>query len=391
MVYSMEGKLIRQRLYNDFSFSQRPWLYVMKHNQSDKIYILENQFIELNDKLDVIRTIDLPFHLEILPYQVDINADGEDELLLYSEEEEKLVVYNSGLRKLCEISFKPPSPKWKFSHNYTKNNEHQLFMSSGDKGYLLQLKTNNNFYFSYLVYPGIYLLIFFFILFIRKINTRQVEQRERIKQRLLTLQLQSIKSQLDPHFTFNALNSIASLIYLEEREKAYDYTNKFTRLLRGMLNDAERIYRSLEEELEFVKTYLELEKLRFGDKFNYSMEKADGLCGKELVPKMVLQTFAENAVKHGLMPREEVGFLSIKVELENDYIKLSIEDNGIGRKKSFGKSTSTGKGLKITNEFYKILNQLHEKPISHQITDLYNLSGEPSGTRVEVWVPLVLD
>jgi sensor histidine kinase YesM len=227
-----------------------------------------------------------------------------------------------------------------------------------------------------------------FILLIRRINTFQVVEKESQKRRLVTLQLQGIKAQLDPHFTFNTLNSVASLIYLEDREAAYDYMIKFTELLRGMLNDAERIYRSLAEELQFLTTYLDLEKLRFGEKFNYLIEIGEGVSQKEQVPKLVLQTFAENAIKHGIMPKLEGGMLKIRADRENDYLKLTVEDNGIGREAAAGHSYSTGKGLKITNEFYEILNQINKKPIKHLITDLYDETGSPSGTRVEVWVPV---
>jgi two-component sensor histidine kinase len=388
LIYSPRGKLIRYRLYSDFGKSNFFRLYITRHNQSDKIYLLDDKFLELNDKLEVLRTVDLPFHSGITPYQADLNADGEDEFLLYSEEEEKLAVFSAGLEKYIEIKFKTPNPLWKFSQYLSKDHEHKLFLSSGKDAYFLELKGNNYYYLGFLAYSGIYFLFFFFILLIKRINTYQVEQKESIKRKLVTLQLQCIKAQLDPHFTFNALNSVASLIYLEDRQAAYDYMNKFTHLLRGMLNDAERIYRSLGEELEFVTTYLELEKLRFGEKFNYEIEIGEEVSEKEQVPKLVLQTFAENAVNHGIIPCAEGGVLKIRVNKRNDYLKLTIEDNGIGRAKAAGQSTSTGKGLKITGEFYDILNQLNEKPIRHTITDLYNDAGDPAGTRVEVWVPV---
>ena len=155
-----------------------------------------------------------------------------------------------------------------------------------------------------------------------------------------------------------------------------------------MLNDAERIYRSVSEEIQFVITYLDLEKLRFGEKLNYRIEIGEGITQKEQVPKLVLQTFAENAIKHGIMPNEMGGTLLIKVEKENEDVKLTIEDNGIGREHSAGQSTSTGKGLKLTQEFYDILNQINKKPIKHYIIDLYNENGASVGTRVEVWVPV---
>jgi sensor histidine kinase YesM len=231
-------------------------------------------------------------------------------------------------------------------------------------------------------------MVLLFILLIKRINTLQVVQRESLNRRLVTLQLQGIKSQLDPHFTFNTLNSIASLIFLEDRHLAYDYMSKFTQLLRGLINDAERIYRSLGEELEFVTTYLELEKLRFGDSFNYEIFIGPDINQREQVPKLVLHTFAENAIKHGIMSRAEGGILKIRVEKKKDYLILSVEDNGIGRAKAEGMSTSTGKGLKLTGEFYDILNQINKRPIKHFIIDLHDEKGESAGTRAEVWVPV---
>ena len=362
MIYSPEGKLIRYRLLSDIGYSHNVNSFVFHQKQSDRIYLVGDKIIELNDHLDIIQKIKLPFQSVITPYQVDVDADGEAELLIYSEDEEKLIIYSGGLQKLAEQRIKISGPSWKFSDYFSKDRVHKIFISAGGSGFFLKMNKNNYYYLSYLAYPGIYSLFFFFILIIRRINTRQVEQKESLKHRLVTLQLQGIKAQLDPHFTFNTLNSIASLIYLEDRETAYDYMNKFTQLLRSMLNDAERIYRSVGEEVEFVNTYLELEKLRFGEKLKYEIEIGEGVSQSEQVPKLVLHTFAENAIKHGIIPGDGGGVLRIRIDKEQDYLKLTIEDNGIGREKAAGHSTSTGKGLKLTGEFYDILNQINKKP-----------------------------
>jgi sensor histidine kinase YesM len=302
--------------------------------------------------------------------------------------EERLIVYNSDLQKLAEGKFKTTGLGWRIFDYFSSDHIHKTYISSSNSGFFFDMKRNEFRFLGYFVYPGIYLLVLLFILLIKRINTLQVVQKESLKQRLVTLQLQGIKSQLDPHFTFNTLNSIASLIYLDDRELAYDYMNKFTHLLRGLIKDAERIYRSLAEELEFVTTYLELEKLRFGDKFNYEIHIGENISQREQVPKLVLHTFSENAIKHGIMSRNEGGLLKIMAEKEKNYLILSIEDNGIGREKAEGQSTSTGKGLKLTGEFYDILNQINKKPIKHFIIDLHDENGESIGTRVEVWVPV---
>jgi two-component sensor histidine kinase len=388
MLFSTTGELLKKHFYSDLGLEGNEILLILKHNQSDKIYVVSNKIIEFNDQLEPIRTVDLPFRTKVFAYQFDINADGEDELLLHSFYEGRLQIYNAGLQKYTDMKFKTASTIWRFSHYYSSAHDHKVFLRAGTDGYMLRFSKNNFYYLGYLAYPGVYFLLFFFILLIRLINTYQVAQKESLNRRLISLQLQGIKAQLDPHFTFNTLNSVSSLIYLDDRQAAYDYMNKFTQLLRGMINDAERIYRTVNEELDFVKIYLDLEKLRFGEKLNYSIEIGDGITGKEQVPKLVLHTFAENAVKHGIMRRDSGGKLLIKVEREKDYLRLTIEDNGIGRSNSAGFSNSTGKGLKITGEFYSILNQINKRPIHHKITDLYDDFRNPSGTRVEVRVPV---
>jgi two-component sensor histidine kinase len=388
ILISSDTKSVRYRLYKEMGLSIPLLLFVVNSGNSDKIYLLNNKFTELNDKLEILRTVDLPFTSAINTYQFDLNGDGELEFLIFSDTEQKLAIYSSGLQKLAELKIKMENSKWRFSNMYSTKHTHKVYLTAGHAGYIMNLRRNNMNFLGYLAYPGIYILFLIFIVLIKRINTLQVVQKESLNRRLVTLQLQGIKSQLDPHFTFNTLNSIASLIYLEDRQLAYDYMNKFTHLLRGLINDAERIYRSLGEELEFVTTYLDLEKLRFGDRFTYEIKMGENVSMREQVPKLVLHTFAENAIKHGIMSRTEGGNLKISTARDKDYLVLSIEDNGIGRGRAEGQSTSTGKGLKLTDEFYEILNQINRKPIRHFIVDLHDDNGNPSGTRVEVWVPV---
>ncbi len=121
---------------------------------------------------------------------------------------------------------------------------------------------------------------------------------------------------------------------------------------------------------------------------NYEIKIGEGVTRHEQVPKLVLQTFAENAIKHGIMPREEGGILRITVLKEPYNLFLSIEDNGIGREAAKGHSSSTGKGLNLTKEYYDILNRITKKKIRYSITDLYDEKKSSAGTRVEIWVPL---
>lgn len=387
-LYSPAGKLIKSRKYKDLGIERADYMFISGNSNSDKIFILDKKIHEFNEDLDEVRVAKIPFKSEYMANKADINFDGKDEFLLYSDNEQKLYVYNSDFKLLAYEKCRLNVPGWQFSKYIARDNQIRLFLSASGYEYMLSLTNNKFYYLGYFAYPAIYFFFFILIILTKRISAYQVIQKESLKNRLVTLQLQSIKSQIDPHFTFNALNSIASLIYHEDKTAAYDYMNKVTRLLRGMLNDAEKIYRSLGDEIVFVKTYLDLEKLRFDGRFNYEIVIGEGVTRLEQVPKLVLHTFAENSVKHGLMSKSGNGFVKISIIRENDYLKLCIEDNGIGRVKAAGKVESTGKGLKLTGEFYSILNKINKKPIRLQITDLYKASGEPAGTRVEVFVPV---
>lgn len=389
MISSIDGKITRKKLNSELGLDYNQlWSFVPGEG---RIFLGLNKLIEIDTGLNVVNILEPPFKSPFMCYAVNADLDGEEELILYSPDEEKMLIYDSKFEYLAETSMKGDPYKMTFSHMVKQDGSHRLLVSSADNSYFIYFERNRYFILGYATYLGVYFLFVLFIAGIRRITVMQMGQKQSLKQRLITLQLQGIKAQLDPHFTFNTLNSVASLIYLQDRQAAYDYMNKFTSLLRSMLNDAERIYRSLGEEIEFVTTYLELEKLRFGEKLEYSVSKGNGITGKEEVPKLVLHTFAENAVKHGLMPRPEGGILKITIEKENDYLRIEIEDNGIGRAASQGQTTSTGKGLRLTDEFYEILNKVNKRPIRHTIKDLYSETGDPAGTRVEVLVPLNVD
>jgi two-component sensor histidine kinase len=343
----------------------------------------------MDENLQILKSLSCPFEYSYFAYVWDFEDDGRNEFIIYSNDDEKMIIYNNQLEQIIQIPFRMEGTKMDFSRILEKGKEPLTFIRTSGDAYSMIINKNKYFYFSFFVYPLVYSIFLFFIHLIKRITTKQVEQREKIKQKLLSLQLQVIKLQLDPHFTFNILNSVSSQIYRDNRNEAYDYLNKFTRLLRSLLKDTDSIYRSLEEEINFVNNYLELEKIRFS-RFDYKFEIDESL-KKHKIPKMVLQTYAENAIKHGLLPLKGSGFLYIGAKKDQEFLKLTIEDNGIGRSAASDKSTSTGRGLNIADEFNILLNQINKKPIRSVITDLINPSGEAAGTRVEIWVPLNLE
>jgi len=389
-LYTAQGKFIRQNKFKELNIDYVAEPILLIKEDKEFIVLVDKSIVMLNEELTVVKRKDLSDPSFIHTNTLDLDGDGQDELFVFSQDKKILTIFNADLEEYGIFPFDVAPQDWQISTFITKDGDKKLFIKSGDMDYYLQLKKNPYYLLEYLLYPAIYLGVAFVLGLVKKVTTQQVEKREQQKRKIQTLQLQSIKGQLDPHFTFNALNSVAALLYLDDRNAAYDYLNKFTRLLRQLLSDAERVYRTLEEELEFVTAYLNLEMLRFGEKFNYEINIGEGITQKENVPVMALQTFAENAIKHGLMPRASGGKLSIQIEKENDYLKLTIEDNGVGRTKAAENTKRQGKGLKMIHEFYEILNQINKKPIRYTITDLYKGDDLPAGTRAEVWVPLDL-
>jgi streptogramin lyase len=240
----------------------------------------------------------------------------------------------------------------------------------------------------FLILSGV-LILLIVLLIIRRVFLNQ--RRKALKEReFIELQLKTIKSQIDPHFAFNAINTIASFIYSEKPDVTYDYFTRFARLIRNILEDNDKISRLLSEEVEFVKNYLELQKMRFKDKFEYVIIIDDNVPPGTTVPKMIIQTYAENAVKHGLIYRKTGGILTIQVQILNAQLQVTIEDNGVGRKKASQLNPdSTHRGFRIMEQIIELYGKLYHTSINQKIEDLTDEEGIPLGTRVMLTIFLL--
>ncbi|MGC9355832.1 MAG: sensor histidine kinase, partial [Mariniphaga sp.] len=244
---------------------------------------------------------------------------------------------------------------------------------------------------------GSLLFISFLVFIIWRWRTRQQIRKEQQQRRLRELELTAIRSQMNPHFLFNCLNSVQNLVQQNKGREAHLYLADFAGLIRKVLQNSEKEEVSLAEELETVEQYLNLEKLRFD--FEFQISVGEGIDPHNTpVPSMLLQPFAENAVIHGLQNKTGERKLKIEVlkgskqltvnsgESEKGGIMIIIEDNGIGRAAAKKLATAkNGKGSKLIQERLEILREKQGEKYRLQITDL-NENGT-TGTRVEIWVP----
>ena len=204
------------------------------------------------------------------------------------------------------------------------------------------------------------------------------------------LALKSLRSQMNPHFIFNALNSVNQFVSRNDERAANKFLSEFSRLMRLVLEYSQEDFISLQKEEEIVSLYLKLEHYRFRDKFDYEI-LIDQNINKEnvQVPPMLIQPYIENAVWHGLRYRESKGFLSVSINAKENEIVVEITDNGIGRRRSAELKTENQKrhqstGLKNIRERLGILNDVYKCDYSVHIEDL---PGD-SGTRVMLRIPV---
>ncbi|MBS1667380.1 MAG: histidine kinase [Bacteroidetes bacterium] len=211
------------------------------------------------------------------------------------------------------------------------------------------------------------------------------------------LEMQALRSQMNPHFIFNSLNSINRFILQNNRQQASEYLTKFSRLVRTILQNSQSHFITLESELEALDLYLEMEALRFNFHFTYTITHKEDLDISVIkVPPLIVQPFVENAIWHGLMHKEEPGHLFLGVEESEGLLVFTVRDDGIGRKQSSllaSKSATKHKslGLKITSDRIAMLNKSNSYPSSIHINDLVHADGSPAGTEVIIKIPIHYD
>lgn len=213
--------------------------------------------------------------------------------------------------------------------------------------------------------------------------------------RLSETEMASLRSQMNPHFIFNCLNSIQFFAAQNDSGKASDYLSKFSRLIRLVLENSKSEYVTLENELETLRLYIELEAMRFPGKLDYRIETAREIDPEMIhIPPLLLQPFVENAIWHGLMHKDAGGMVRIALtKTENDVLHVEITDNGVGRQKATAyKSKSATKnkslGMKITADRIELINQLYMIDTNVEVIDLADRDGAPTGTKVVLNIPI---
>jgi len=233
-----------------------------------------------------------------------------------------------------------------------------------------------------------------------EIAAERLEQHQKeaeFQRQLGDISLSALRSQMNPHFIFNCLNSIKLYTTQNDTLAASEYLTKFSRLIRLVLENSRNDRITLTSELDALRLYMEMETMRFKEKlkYNIAVEKDVDLDYIE-IPPLLLQPYVENAIWHGLMQKEEGGRIDITVAMEQNESMLAVNiiDNGIGRARAAELKSKTATkhksyGMKVTSERLALINQIYKSGANVTIQDLADDKGQPSGTRVTIKIPLV--
>lgn len=223
---------------------------------------------------------------------------------------------------------------------------------------------------------------------ITKEKEAQAVKQLKINKDLLELEARALRSQMNPHFIFNSMNSIKALVNKNENEKAAEYLTTFSKLIRTLFQNSDKREISLYEEIETCRLYTQLEKMRFGRKLKVVFDLDESIELKDFkVPALILQPFIENAIWHGLMPKEKGGGITISVKRNEGAIQCIIDDDGIGREntksiQSLYEASHQSKGVGLTQSRLELDKVLSNREEAISIIDKRDEDGRPAGTRV---------
>jgi LytS/YehU family sensor histidine kinase len=226
-------------------------------------------------------------------------------------------------------------------------------------------------------------------------NNQEALEKITLENKATQSKLTAIKSQMNPHFFFNALNTVQSFILSNEKKEAIGFLNKFSTLTRNILELTEKEFISIDNEIKTLSLYLDIEKERFDHDFGYEINVENNIDTENIkIPSMLLQPFVENAVKHGLLHKQGTKVLIISFGQKDNFIHIHIEDNGIGRKKSHEINQQRNKthqsfATNAIDERIALLNNNKKEKITLEYIDKDLDHEETTGTIVQLKIPIL--
>ncbi len=273
----------------------------------------------------------------------------------------------------------------------TAQKEKEIAVLTADqkaKALEIQMQRNQKYFLA------ITLLVILFITYLlfNRYRIKQIKIKSDLEKAKISIEQRLFRSQMNPHFIFNSLNSISSFIGSNNTAEAQLYLAKFAKLMRLILENSRKSSIALEDEIQALQLNLELEKLRFDNRFDFEISVADDIDPENLyISPMLIQPFIENSIKHGFKNKKDKGFIKVNFKKENGMLVCTVEDNGIGRAEAAKIKEAENKkhvslGTQVTKDRFSILKNINRQA-GFEIIDLKDDNGNPAGTKVIIKIP----
>ncbi|MBI9067958.1 MAG: histidine kinase [Salinivirgaceae bacterium] len=367
--------------------SNKSFVFDPNRNHWNKILLFsKNASVDVySTALKKIKTISLESALNQVRF-IDIDLDGEEEFIAVHNN--LLVIYRNDFSHPVKIKI-PGLGIQKVSFSVKTNGpntNNYLSVQNENYQYVIEYSKNKHYWLNFLLYLTCVVVLLLLYEIIIRAYKNKVTKVKYSNEKFFEMQLDLIKSQLDPHFLFNALNSIAFSINKEDKKTAYSNLGQFSKFMRESLVSMDEFSRSLEEEIGYVKNYLTLEKFRFKEQFDYDFIISPEVNRSIIVPKLIIFSYTESALKKSVLPKEGGGRLEFTIDsIGKQGLYISISENGLHRNLEHSEEGHTT-NMQLMSRIIDYFNSFNSNKIEVSVKD--NGSAEnPKGSTIEIIIP----
>lgn len=384
MTFSVRGEQLAHQVLDVFGIDKNLQLYI----RGERIYLkdLTGTMLIFDQNLDLVRKKKKDEYSGFI-YGPFSGNEKDVKQVIFLNKDGKLQLMSTSLKNLSSINL------GEYSHSYyipvpirRIDIESGLHLRTARYDYTFSITHNNsrNFIYLYIVllFTGFYVIIYF----IQRQQLLQEEKKRKQEARLRTLQMQAAKSQMSPHFIFNALNSISAMYIKGDTERADAFLNSFSKMIREVVDSSDRLVVRIEEEIEFVRHYLELEQVRHEGSLSFSFSVNED-CKMLEIPSMSIHTFVENSIKHGFRAHNRMN-VQIKVARKDTSVLISIKDDGSGYTRTKIAGERQGRGLKIIEDIFDTYYRVNGKKATFSIKCPGSEKSDNKGTLVKITVQI---
>ncbi len=380
----LDKNLPQWRNYHLQYFKGKTVFYTLGPKNKTELYKYDIE----KSKLTRVRIKGNPQVVTIL-YYGDVDGNGKNDIVYTDKDGDNnaYCIYEEGsYSDLCRYNVDRERMDVK---NCALENDSILFQSKGIE-FVMIYGRNPDYYKHWLWCAAIFFVVMLIGFLLQKIKENRELRRKETNSKIMQLQLENVQKRIDPHFIFNSLNNLGSLILEGESNASYDYLSRVSGVLYKALRNRSVLV-AIDEELKFCTSVLDTQRQRFGDKFDYEVYVDKGIDLTRKMPSNILNSMVDNCIKHGFAGINYKGMINIEFVKKDKGFAVVVEDNGKGRAAAQAdkdQTKSTGTGLEICYQYVELLNfDRKENLLSFSIEDLYHPDKSPKGTRCKFYVP----